>query len=506
MDHPERVAALAVLDGLPHIEQVERVDARFATQWWHWFFFAGSPHAERVITADPDAWYGLGAQAKEDMGAGNFEYVSAALHDPLTVRAMLEDYRAGMGIDLEHDRQDRARGRRIQCPTLVAWSIQDDMEDLYGDLVPLLAALGQRADHLGQDRQRPPHGRAEPGTARTRAVRLPAPVGGGDVALPPVVPARRVRETASMTAEYAQSDQFRGARIHPCELAGLEIRDCEVSGLKVVDCYGSDVYLGGDFERVVVNDVDVTAYVEAELDRQHPHAGLAREATSPDDYRAAWDAIETLWAATLDRARRLPEAKLHEQVDGEWSFVETQRHLLFGSDAWLGNAVLEEEAPYHPLGFPYGGMPADAAAKLGLTLEATPTLDEVLAPRLRRMATMRRVVDGPHRGRARPHLRSQAGGAVSRPGVRRPPLSQGGAQGRGRAPPLCRARPRRARGRSAGRVSIALNRHQVRVASARARLAPGRRHWRITAGFATLHTGLARYGRGHHATPDHHHR
>ena len=201
-------------------------------------------------------------------------------------------------------------------------------------------------------------------------------------------------ETASMPAEYTESDQFRDGRIHLCELAGLEIRDCEVSGLKVVDCYGSDVYLGGDFERVVVNDVDVTAYVEAELDRQHPARRLAREAASPDDYRAAWDAVEELWAATLDRARKLPEAMLHERVDGEWSLVETQRHLLFGSDAWLGNAVLEEEAPYHPLGFPHGGMPADAAAALGLTLDANPTLDEVLAPRFQRMASMRRVVDG----------------------------------------------------------------------------------------------------------------
>ena len=197
-----------------------------------------------------------------------------------------------------------------------------------------------------------------------------------------------------MTAEYAQSDQFRGARIHGCDLAGLEIRDCEVSGLKIVDCYGGDVYLGGDFQHLVVNDVDVTTYVEAELDRQHPARRLAREATSPDDYRAAWDAIETLWATTLDRARLLPEAKLHERVDGEWSLVETQRHLLLGSDAWLGNAVLEEQAPYHPLGLPYGGMPADAAARLGLTLDATPTLDEVLAPRRVRMAAMRRVVDG----------------------------------------------------------------------------------------------------------------
>src|SRR2546421_132637 len=113
-----------------------------------------------------------------------------------------------------------------------------------------------------------------------------------------------------MPAAYAQSDQFRGARIHLCDLAGLEIRDCEVSGLKIVDCYGGDVYLGGAFERLVVN------------------------------------------------------------------------------------AVLEEDATYPPLGLPYGGMPPDAAAKLGLTLEATPTLDEVLAPRLARMATMRRVVDG----------------------------------------------------------------------------------------------------------------
>ena len=196
-----------------------------------------------------------------------------------------------------------------------------------------------------------------------------------------------------MTVEYAESDQFRGARIHLCDLAGLEIRDCEVSGLKVVDCYGSAVYLGGDFERVVVNDVDVTAYVQAELDRQHPARRLAREAASPEDYRATWDAIETLWAATLDRARLLPEARLHERVDGEWSFVETQRHLLFASDAWLGNAVLEEQAPYHPLGFPAGGMPADQAAQLGLTLDASPTLDEVMGPRRRRMATMRRVVE-----------------------------------------------------------------------------------------------------------------
>jgi haloacetate dehalogenase len=137
LDHPERVDALGVLDGLPHLVQYERVDARFATEWWHWFFFAGSPHAERVINADPDAWYGLDEARKTAMGAESFAYTAAALRDPMTVRAMLEDYRAGVGMDVDHDRDDRARGRTIRCPTLVAWSVHDDMEELYGDLVAL---------------------------------------------------------------------------------------------------------------------------------------------------------------------------------------------------------------------------------------------------------------------------------------------------------------------------------------------------------------------------------
>lgn len=196
-----------------------------------------------------------------------------------------------------------------------------------------------------------------------------------------------------MAVEHVRAGGFREARILLSDLAGLEIRDCEVSGLRIVDCYGSDVYLGGDFQRLVVNDVEVTAYVEAELDRRHPARVLARDAASAEDYRAAWDAIEALWGATTERVRRLPEATLHEQVRGEWSYVQTQRHLLFAGDAWLGNAVLEEEKPYHPWGLPAGGMPPEASAALGLTLGATPTLDEVLEPRLARMASMRRVVD-----------------------------------------------------------------------------------------------------------------
>ena len=196
-----------------------------------------------------------------------------------------------------------------------------------------------------------------------------------------------------MANEYVETDQFRDARIHLSDVSGLVIRDCVVSGLKVVDSYGDDVSLSGEFERVVVNDVDVTAHVQAELDRLHPARRLAREAASVEDYRTAWGAIEALWLGTIERVKSLPVAAQHERVDDEWSFVETQRHLLFASDAWLGNAVLEEAAPFHPLGFPADGMPSHESAALGLTLDATPTLDEVLTPRLARMAVVRRVVD-----------------------------------------------------------------------------------------------------------------
>ena len=130
MDHPNRVTALAVLDSIPIGEALARADARFAGAWWHWFFLGQtSKPAERVISADPDAWYRAGPDV---MGEAFADY-RRAIHDPETVHAMCEDYRAGLGIDREHDEADRAAGRRVRCPTLVAWSVHDDLEELWGD-------------------------------------------------------------------------------------------------------------------------------------------------------------------------------------------------------------------------------------------------------------------------------------------------------------------------------------------------------------------------------------
>jgi haloacetate dehalogenase len=130
LDHPHAVSALAVLDSVPIAEALARCTDRFATAWWHWFFFAQPDKPERAILADPDAWYG---GTPTHMGAEAFAEYQQAVRDPDTVRAMLEDYRAGLGIDRAHDETDRADGRRIACPTLVVWSRHDDLERLYGD-------------------------------------------------------------------------------------------------------------------------------------------------------------------------------------------------------------------------------------------------------------------------------------------------------------------------------------------------------------------------------------
>jgi haloacetate dehalogenase len=130
LDHPEVVRKLAVMDGIPILNALERCDARFARRWYHWFFYAQPETPERVINADPLAWYRPDPQL---MGAENFAELVEAINDPQTVRAMLEDYRAGLSIDREHDLLDRSAGRKITCPTLFLWSSRDDMELLYGD-------------------------------------------------------------------------------------------------------------------------------------------------------------------------------------------------------------------------------------------------------------------------------------------------------------------------------------------------------------------------------------
>ncbi|TGN79799.1 alpha/beta hydrolase [Streptomyces bauhiniae] len=132
LDHPDVVTRVALLDCLPITEHLSRISTEFATQWWHWFFFAQPEIPERIINADPDGWY---HGDPERMGQENYDEWRSATRNPAVVRAMLEDYRAGLTVDRRHEEDDRAAGVRIQCPALVLWSLKDDLADLHGDPV-----------------------------------------------------------------------------------------------------------------------------------------------------------------------------------------------------------------------------------------------------------------------------------------------------------------------------------------------------------------------------------
>jgi haloacetate dehalogenase len=130
MDHPGAVTHLVVLDAIPIGETLARADAAFAAAWWHWFFFAVPDKPERAILANPDAWY---RNTPDAMGADNYDDYRRAIHDPRVVHAMLEDYRAGLGVDRADDDADAAAGNKAPARTLVLWASRDDLADLFGD-------------------------------------------------------------------------------------------------------------------------------------------------------------------------------------------------------------------------------------------------------------------------------------------------------------------------------------------------------------------------------------
>jgi len=189
--------------------------------------------------------------------------------------------------------------------------------------------------------------------------------------------------------DFAHED-LTGSTFEDVDLTGARFRNVLLRGAEIRGAWAERFVIDGGFEELVLNGIDVVPLWRAELARRHPEYPML----TPDDadgYRAVWPLLEEQWAGTVDRARALPEELLHERVDGEWSFVETLRHLLFVHDAWLRRAVLGE-TDYDPLDLPHDempdleGVPHDA--------DARPSLDHVLALREGRLSTARRFFDG----------------------------------------------------------------------------------------------------------------
>jgi hypothetical protein len=211
--------------------------------------------------------------------------------------------------------------------------------------------------------------------------------------------------------EGGGSEEFRAARLDVADLRDARFTDCDLTGVTIRDGWLVNVSMSGYLSNLTVNGIDVTEFVSAELDRRHPERVQFREGRSADDVRAMWDTIERLWAQATERAGRLPAAALTEQVNQEWSFAQTLRHLVFITDAWASRTVLDQERPYHPLGLPQSWYPPADAAALGLDLAAQPDYAEILAARSDRMAVMRRIAESlTDDGLGRPCHRSPAPG------------------------------------------------------------------------------------------------
>jgi haloacetate dehalogenase len=126
VDHPERVDRLVLLDVAPTLAMYEQTSQAFATAYWHWFLLIQpAPLPERLIEADPAA-YVREVIGRRSAGLAPFDERALAEYDrclalPGAAHGLCEDYRAAAGIDLDHDRADRAAGRRMETPTLVLW-------------------------------------------------------------------------------------------------------------------------------------------------------------------------------------------------------------------------------------------------------------------------------------------------------------------------------------------------------------------------------------------------
>jgi hypothetical protein len=151
--------------------------------------------------------------------------------------------------------------------------------------------------------------------------------------------------------EFEGAD-LRGAQFHEVDLTDARVEGANLTNVKMSDVWLVNVDIDGMYNGVRINGVDVTAYVSAELARIDPQRALL-EPTDPEGMRAAWSAVSARWDATIERARQLPEEALHASVDGEFSFVQTLRHLVFATDKWFTAPILGGE--FDPIGLPNTG-------------------------------------------------------------------------------------------------------------------------------------------------------
>jgi hypothetical protein len=158
---------------------------------------------------------------------------------------------------------------------------------------------------------------------------------------------------------------------------GAEFRECNFNGSRLIGVLMENVEIDGLVGNLVVNGVEVTEYVEAELDKRYPVRLLIRS-DDPAELREGWRQLRSAWSATVERMRATPGIE-HQSVNDEWSAVQTLRHLVMVHDSWFRRCCLGSTELFTPMGLAPDFVPD--REEQGLDLAADPTLDEVLAVR-----------------------------------------------------------------------------------------------------------------------------
>ncbi len=186
-------------------------------------------------------------------------------------------------------------------------------------------------------------------------------------------------------AIFTEADDLAGAEFVGADLRGAWFRQSDLSGVRIRSGDLTRAELDGEIDGLRVNGVEVAPLVEAELDRRYPERA-ALGARDADSMRAGWTGMEAMWAPTLERVEAMPPGTVDVSVDGEWSFAQTLRHLVFATDAWLGSAILGKPDAYHPIGVPFSRWERAAGV---VDLDATPSYQEVLQVRAERVGMVR---------------------------------------------------------------------------------------------------------------------
>ncbi len=122
LDHPDAVTHLASLDVLPTLDMWDVLHGTAGAVGFHLYLMAQPPGLpEAMIANSADAFFGhfldIWTRDRDAIPAG----VRAAYLDAsrAAVPSIVADYRASAGIDVEHDRADRAAGRTLRMPVSV---------------------------------------------------------------------------------------------------------------------------------------------------------------------------------------------------------------------------------------------------------------------------------------------------------------------------------------------------------------------------------------------------